>query len=77
LGTWQAVLFDFWAILMLNCTDSRLRNPSTLGLLLLTPIKKVIIMKSFVKLPFRNFVNWMVGEQLGGGGGTPKKKKKV
>jgi hypothetical protein len=30
---------DFWAILMLNCTDSKLRNPSTLGLLLLTPIK--------------------------------------
>jgi hypothetical protein len=25
---------------------------------------------------FGNFVNWMIGEQLGGGGGTPKNKKK-
>jgi hypothetical protein len=33
-------------------------------------------MKSFVKLPLENFVNWMIGEQLGGGGGTPKNKKK-
>jgi hypothetical protein len=62
---------------MLNCTDSKLRNPSTLlGLLLLTPHKKVIILKSFVNLPFGNFVNWMIGEQLGGGGGTPKTKKR-
>jgi len=33
-------------------------------------------MKSFVKLPLENFVNWMIGEQLGGVGEPPKTKKK-
>jgi hypothetical protein len=59
---------------MLNCTDSKLRNPSTLGLLLLTPIKSNND-EELCEAAFGIFVNWMVGGVIGEGvGGTQKRK---
>jgi hypothetical protein len=77
LGTWQAVLLFSGYFNNAQLHRFQIEESKYSGSPPFDPHKKVIIiiiMKSFVKLPMEIFVNWMVGEQLGGGGETPKKK---
>jgi hypothetical protein len=74
LGTWQAVLL-FSGYFNAQLHRFQIEESKYSGSPPFDPHKKLIIMKSFVKLPLEILLIGWLGEQLGGRGGNPKKKR--